>query len=152
MAKDPTTAREAMVAQMMEDFDAIVRRLEQVDADLAAKTSEAVRDAAGKVLLQTQLNFESMMEEQRNALVQAGREAAARIGRYARVGTSVGGVFAWHDLQVATGYSNLDRKTFGMVTLYADKGTDVRISIARITTSYPAGSARWAVTGCLYVA
>ena len=80
MAKDPTTAREAMVAQMMEDFDAIVRRLEQVDADLAAKTSEAVRDAAGKVLLQTQLNFESMMEEQRNALVQAGREAAARIG------------------------------------------------------------------------
>ncbi|MDM9596618.1 MULTISPECIES: hypothetical protein [Pseudomonas] len=65
---------------MMEDFDAIVRRLEQVDADLAAKTSEAVRDAAGKVLLQTQLNFESMMEEQRNALVQAGREAAARIG------------------------------------------------------------------------
>ncbi|EKT4473295.1 hypothetical protein QEM11_004215 [Pseudomonas putida] len=80
MAKDPTTAREAMVAQMMEDFDAIVRRLEQVDADLAAKTSEAVREAAGKVLLQTQLNFESMMEEQRNALVQAGREAAARIG------------------------------------------------------------------------
>lgn len=80
MAKDPTTAREAMVAQMMEDFDAIVRRLEQVDTDLAAKTSEAVRDAAGKVLLQTQLNFESMMEEQRNALVQAGREAAARIG------------------------------------------------------------------------
>lgn len=80
MAKDPTTAREAMVAQMMEDFDAIVSRLEQVDADLAAKTSEAVRDAAGKVLLQTQLNFESMMEEQRNALVQAGREAAARIG------------------------------------------------------------------------
>ena len=48
MAKDPTTAREAMVAQMMEDFDAIVRRLEQVDADLAAKTSEAVRDAERK--------------------------------------------------------------------------------------------------------
>jgi len=80
MAKDPTTAREAMVGQMMEDFDAIVRRLEQVDAELAAKTSEAVRDAAGKVLLQAQLNFESMIEEQRNALVQAGREAAARIG------------------------------------------------------------------------
>ena len=71
MAKDPTTAREAMVAQMMEDFDAIVRRLEQVDADLAAKTSEAVRDAAGKVLLQTQLNFESMMEEQRKSFVRA---------------------------------------------------------------------------------
>lgn len=69
-----------------------------------------------------------------------------------QVGTTVGGVFAWHDLEVANGYSNLDRKAFGPVTLYADKGTDVRISIARITTSYPAGSARWAVTGCLYVA
>lgn len=68
-----------------------------------------------------------------------------------QVGTTVGGAFAWHDLNVANGYSNLDRKAFGPVTLYADKGTDVRISIARITTSYPAGSARWAVTGCLYV-
>ena len=68
------------------------------------------------------------------------------------VGTTVGGTFAWHDLQVAQGYSNLDRKAFGPVTLYADKSTDVRIAIARITASYPAATARWAVTGCLYVA
>ena len=32
-----------MVGQMMEDFDAIVRRLEQVDGELAGKISEAVR-------------------------------------------------------------------------------------------------------------
>lgn len=69
-----------------------------------------------------------------------------------QVGTTVGGVFAWHDLQVGRGYSDLDRKAFGPVTLYADKSTDVRISIARITTSYPAANARWAVTGCLYAA
>ncbi len=68
------------------------------------------------------------------------------------VGTTVGGAFAWHDLDVAQGYSTLDRKAFGPVTLYADKGTDVRIAIARITASYPAGTARWAVTGCLYAA
>lgn len=68
------------------------------------------------------------------------------------VGTTVGGTFVWHDLEVATGYSDLDRKAFGPVTLYADKNTDVRISIARITASYPATTARWAVTGCLYVA
>lgn len=80
MAKDPTTAREAMLGQMMDDFDVIVRRLEEVDAALAEKISQAVRDAAGKALLQSQMNFESMMSEQRNALVQAGREAAARIG------------------------------------------------------------------------
>lgn len=68
------------------------------------------------------------------------------------VGTTVGGTFAWHELQVGVGYSNLDRKAYGPVTLYADKGTDVRIAISRITTSYPAATARWTVTGCLYVA
>ena len=80
MAKEPTTAREAMVGQMMEDFDAIVRRLEQVDGELAAKIAEAVRDGSGRALLQSQMNFESMMEKERNALVLAGREAVARIG------------------------------------------------------------------------
>lgn len=69
MAKDATTAREAMVGQMMEDFDALVRRLEQVDGELAAKISEAVRDGSGKALLQSQMNFESMMEKERNALI-----------------------------------------------------------------------------------
>lgn len=68
------------------------------------------------------------------------------------IGTTVGGAFAWHNLQVAQGYSIFDRKTFGPVTLYADKGTDVRIAISRITASNPAGTARWAVTGCLYAA
>ncbi|MGC3103749.1 hypothetical protein ACPTKS_30750 [Pseudomonas aeruginosa] len=80
MPKDPTTAREAMLGQMMEDFDAIVRRLEEVDAELAAKVSKAVGDAAGNTFLQAQMNFSSMIGEQRNLLVQAGREAAARIG------------------------------------------------------------------------
>lgn len=69
-----------------------------------------------------------------------------------QVGTTVGGVFAWHDLQVARGYSDLDRKAFGAVTLYADKNTDVRITIARSAATYPATTARWTVTGCLYVA
>lgn len=80
MAKDATTAREAMVGQMMEDFDALVRRLEQVDGELAAKIAEAVRDGSGRALLQSQMNFESMMEKERNALVLAGRETVARIG------------------------------------------------------------------------
>lgn len=69
-----------------------------------------------------------------------------------QIGTTVGGVYAWHDLEVADGYSVIDRKAFGPVTLYADKGTEVRLALSRITTSYPAGTARWAVTGCLYVA
>ena len=80
MAKDATTAREALVGQMMEDFDAIVRRLEEVDGELGAKLEQAIKDGAAKALLQTRLNFESMMESQQVALLQASREAAARIG------------------------------------------------------------------------
>ncbi len=80
MAKDPTTAREALAGQMLEDIDALVRRLEEGDAELREKVASAIKDAAGKALLQTQMNFESMMETQQAALLQAGREAAARIG------------------------------------------------------------------------
>ena len=80
MAKDPTTAREALAGQMLEDIDALVRRLEEVDGELREKIASAIKDAAGKALLQTQMNFESMMETQQAALLQAGREAAARIG------------------------------------------------------------------------
>ena len=80
MAKDPTTAREALAAQMMEDIDALVRRLEEVDGELGSKMEQSIKDGAAKALLQTRLNFESMMESQQVALLQAGREAAARIG------------------------------------------------------------------------
>ena len=80
MGKDPTTAREALAVQMMEDIDALVRRLEEVDGELGTKMEQAIKDGAAKALLQTRLNFESMMETQQVALLQAGREAAARIG------------------------------------------------------------------------
>ena len=80
MAKDPTTAREVLAVQMMEDIDALVRRLEEVDGELGTKMEQAIKDGAAKALLQTRLNFESMMETQHVALLQAGREAAARIG------------------------------------------------------------------------
>lgn len=69
-----------------------------------------------------------------------------------QISTTVGGNYATHNLEIAEGYSALDRKAFGPVTLYADKGSTVRIFISRITTVYPAGNATWAVTGCLYPA
>lgn len=69
-----------------------------------------------------------------------------------QIGTTAGGNYAAHNLEVAAGYAESDRKAFGPVTLYADKGSTVRVFISRITTSYPAGSATWAVTGCLYPA
>lgn len=102
-SKDPTTAREAMLGQMMEDFDAIVRRLEEVDSELAGKVGQAVRDAAGKTFLQAQMNFESMMQDQRNALVQAGREAAARIGN--EINRSTASLVSAQAERKAIGYS-----------------------------------------------
>lgn len=80
MAKEPTTTREALAAQIMEDIDALVRRFEDVNVELGAKMKESIQDGAAKALLETRLNFESMMESQQVALQQAGREAAARIG------------------------------------------------------------------------
>jgi hypothetical protein len=69
-----------------------------------------------------------------------------------QIGTTVGGTFGVHDLAVAEGYSVIDRKTYGVVTLYADKASIVSIYISRMGSSYPATSARWTVTGCLFPA
>ena len=109
MAKEPTTAREALAVQMMEDIDARVRRLEEVDGELREKVGQAIKDAAGKALLQTQMNFESMMENQQTALLQAGREAAARIGNElnrssAPITLAAGGLRRWFIAFVATAF------------------------------------------------
>ena len=109
MGKDPTTAREALAVQMMEDIDALVRRLEEVDGELGTKMDQAIKDGAAKALLQTRLNFESMMESQQVALLQAGREAAARIGNElnrssAPVMLAAGGLRRWFIAFVATAF------------------------------------------------
>ena len=69
-----------------------------------------------------------------------------------QIGTTVGGTFGVHDLAVAEGYAVIDRKTYGPVTLYADKATIVSLYISRIGSSYPATTARWTVSGCLFPA
>lgn len=69
-----------------------------------------------------------------------------------QIGTTVGGTFGVHDLAVAEGYAAIDRKTYGPVTLYADKATIVSIYISRTGSSYPATTARWTVSGCLFPA
>ncbi len=69
-----------------------------------------------------------------------------------QIGTTVGGTFAVHNLAVAEGYALIDRKAYGPVTLYADKGSVVSIYVTRQGTSYPATTAGWVVTGCLFPA
>jgi len=88
MATDPTTAREALMAELLEDVDKVIQRLEQVDATLAEKVEKATADAAGKAFLSAKMNFESVIDKQTNKLTDAGRHAAALIGNQINSGTT----------------------------------------------------------------
>lgn len=79
-SNDPTTAREALAVQMLEEIDVLVRKLDQVSGDLRGNCEQAIADASGKVLLRTQMNFESVIERCQNDLLQAARAAAAKLG------------------------------------------------------------------------
>ena len=74
------TGREALMAELLKDVDALLKRLEAVDASIAGKIDQATRDASGSALLATKLSFVSMVDEQERKLMQAGRHAAAMIG------------------------------------------------------------------------
>lgn len=80
MAQNVTTVREALLAELMQDADAIVKRLEALDVDLAAKIERSSADAANKAFLAWKLRFESMVIENEKRLIDAGRYAAAQIG------------------------------------------------------------------------
>ncbi|VVE85399.1 hypothetical protein [Pandoraea sputorum] len=80
MASDVSTAREALMAELLQEADALVRRFEQADQALAAKMEQATTDAAGKAFLAARLNFESVIDNNAAKLTEAGRHAAAQIG------------------------------------------------------------------------
>jgi hypothetical protein len=75
-----TTVREALMAELLQDVDVLVRRLEHADAALAAKLEQATKDAVGHAVLAARLNFESMMDAQAGKLTEAGHHTAALIG------------------------------------------------------------------------
>ena len=75
-----STAREALMAELLQDADLLVRRFEQVDQSIAERIEKASGDAAGKAFLAFKLNFESAVERDVDKLLQAGRYAAAQIG------------------------------------------------------------------------
>lgn len=77
---DPYTQREALAVQMLEEIDILVQRLETVSASVRENCEQAVLDAAGKALLQTQMNFESVLERGQGDLLQAARAASAKVG------------------------------------------------------------------------
>lgn len=75
-----STAREALLAELLQDADALVRRFEQVDESLTGKIEQATTDAAGKAFLAAKLNFESVIDKNAEKLTEAGRYGAAMIG------------------------------------------------------------------------
>jgi hypothetical protein len=79
MGGNVTTAREALMAELLQDVDALVHRFEQAEQALAGKIEKATTDAAGKAFMAARLNFESVIDKNADKLIGAGRHAAAQI-------------------------------------------------------------------------
>lgn len=107
MGINVSTAREALMAELLQDTDALVRRLEQVDEVLAKKIEKATTDAAGKAFLAAKLNFESVIDENAEKLTEAGRHAAAQIGNQLNNGAA----------QLVAANASLERKARRFVAL-----------------------------------
>ncbi|MDR5784573.1 hypothetical protein QCE63_34805 [Caballeronia sp. LZ065] len=109
MSGNVSTAREALMAELLQDADALVRRFEQVDEALSGKIERATTDAAGKAFLAAKLNFESVIEQNGNKLIEAGRLAAAQIGNQLNGGAA----------QLVAANAALERKARRFVVLLA---------------------------------
>lgn len=75
----PTSTKEALQAQMLEDVDGLLTRLERLESGLSIAIAEATKDAAGKALLATRLSFEEVLDRQSMELIDSGRLAAREI-------------------------------------------------------------------------
>lgn len=88
MGSNVSTAREALMAELLQDADTLVRRFEQADEALSGKIEKATTDAAGKAFLAAKLNFESVIDKNAEKLTEAGRHAAAQIGNQLNSGAA----------------------------------------------------------------
>ncbi|MGZ5198248.1 MAG: hypothetical protein ACXWC4_00625 [Telluria sp.] len=80
MSDQLTNAREALMAELLQDVDTLVSRVEHVHETLPGLIEQATKDAAGKAFLTARLNLESVIDQQAHKLTDAGRHAAALIG------------------------------------------------------------------------
>lgn len=78
--KRMTRAHEAIMGELLQDVDGLLKRVEQLENTLPDRIGQATKDATGKSFLTARLNFESMVAEQERRLIDAGRTAAATIG------------------------------------------------------------------------
>ncbi|WP_208457024.1 hypothetical protein [Caballeronia zhejiangensis] len=109
MGGNASTAREALMAELLQDVDALVRRFEQADKELSGKIERATTDAAGKAFLAAKLNFESVIEQNSDKLMQAGRVAAVQIGNQLNSGAA----------QLVAGNAAVERKVRRLIGLLA---------------------------------
>jgi hypothetical protein len=80
MSDQLTNAREALMAELLQDVDTLVSRVEHVHETLPGLIEQATKDAAGKAFLTARLNLESVIDQQAHKLTDAGRHAAALVG------------------------------------------------------------------------
>lgn len=80
MANPVTSAREALMAELLQDVDSLIQRLERVHEALPGLIEQATKDAAGKAFLAARLNLEAIIDQQAHKLTDAGRHAAALVG------------------------------------------------------------------------
>lgn len=73
------SAREALMAQLLEDVDALLARLESVDERLREELEAAVMSAAGEAFLRARLELVQQVEAHERRLIAAAQEAAARL-------------------------------------------------------------------------
>ena len=104
-----STAREALMAELLQDVDALVFRVERAHEGLGEKIEQATQDAAGKAFLAAKLNFESLIDQQSGRLTEAGRYAAALIGNQLNTGAA----------QLVATHAALERKARRSVLLLA---------------------------------
>ncbi len=102
-----STAREALMAELLQDADVLVRRFEQANEALAGKIEKATTDAAGKAFLAAKLNFELVIDKNADKLTEAGRGAAVQIGNQLNSGAA----------QIVAANAALERKARGFVML-----------------------------------
>lgn len=86
--KEVTTAREALLAELLQDIDSAIQRFESADQTLAKRVEDATKEGANRALLSVRLNFQSVIEANASKLTDAARHAAAMIGNQLNDGTA----------------------------------------------------------------
>ncbi|MEW4339617.1 hypothetical protein [Chromobacterium vaccinii] len=109
MGKPILDAREALMAQLFEDIDRVVLRVENVDAELASKVKEACTDAVNQAFLKAKMDLTAVIGENERKLVDAGRHAAAQIGNQLNSGA----------VQIIAATTMLEHKTRRLLVLLA---------------------------------